>query len=198
MMSARYWDGDTFERHGREFRVEFPYDLSIDAPWEREDGHGPVSGWRYGDSCTGRPVKAPGERVLCTDRRSFRAYDFAGALKLAAKDGWGLGDEDRQKLAARLGREPTRREIQVQAVEQDFDRLRRWCANDWGYVGVIVTDTATGQVESLWGIESDATDYLAEVAHELADEIARRNDWTDETRRERAEWAARDVLTEAA
>lgn len=36
-------DNDTFEHKGRTFRVEFPYDDDAGAPWDREDGHGPVS-----------------------------------------------------------------------------------------------------------------------------------------------------------
>jgi hypothetical protein len=194
-MKTRYWDGDTFERHGRTFKVELPYDDDRDAPWDREDGHGPVSDWRRVDSCTGRPTKAPGERVIYRDGRDYRTYDFAAALRMAAADGWGLSDEDRAKLAQRLGRDPTKREVQVQAVEQDYQRLQAWCCDEWGYVGVVVADTATGDRESLWGIESDCEDYIVEVAHEMADEIADRNDWTSEKRAERAEWAARDVVT---
>lgn len=195
-MTTRYWDGDTFERHGRTFKVALPYDDDRDAPWDREDGHGPVSDWRSTrDSYTGYPVKEPGERILFRDGRDYRTYDFAEALRIAARDGWGLCDEARAKLATRLGREPTRREVQVQAVEDDFQRLRAWCNDEWGYIGVVVTDTETGDRESLWGIESDCEDYIAETAHELADQIADRNDWTDEGRAERAEWAARDVVT---
>lgn len=56
-------------------------------------------------------------------------------------------------------------------------RVRGWYNDDWTYVGVVVeahypqpcghTDTVT---ESLWGIESDAGDYFAEVIGELMDQ----------------------------
>ncbi len=55
----------------------------------------------------------------------------------------------------------------LRAVEADYQRLRRYLAGDWEYVGVVVTD-ADGNTESLGGIESDADEYLETVAHELA------------------------------
>lgn len=170
-MRRIYFDNDTFERNGRTFSVEFPYDDRGDAPWDREDGHGPVTGW------TSR-AKAPGERVLNSDRSSHRYYDFQEAMRIALRDGWGLCEADKAKLAAKLGREPTRRQIAAEAVERDYDHLRRWCNDQWSFVGVVVrlVSDDVEESESLWGIESDAYDYLAEVAHELADEINSRLD----------------------
>jgi hypothetical protein len=61
----------------------------------------------------------------------------------------------------------------------DFERLRAWCNDEWCWAGVIVTpfceccgDYAEARAESLWGIESDAGDYLHEVAEELAEQVA--------------------------
>lgn len=124
-------------------------------PWENEDGHGPVSDW------TTRSKRA-GELVLNRDRGSFRYYDFAAAVALARRDGW--GEEGR-----------TAGERAAHAAQADYDRLRRWCNDDWSYVGVIVTAYAEDgrklDSSSLWGIESDAGDYLAEVAKELTEEL---------------------------
>ena len=124
-------------------------------PWDNEDGHGPVSKW------TTRSKRA-GELVLCRDYRSFRYYDFAAAVALARQDGWGG-----------MGR--TAGERAAHAAKADYDRLRRWCNGDWGYVGVVVTaydedDRELGS-SSLSGIESDAGDYLTEVAKELTEEL---------------------------
>lgn len=73
----------------------------------------------------------------------------------------------------------TRRQKAARAVEVNFQRLRAWCNDQWSYVGVIVTpicphcgEAASSQSESLWGIESDCSDYIEEVAHELADQLA--------------------------
>lgn len=66
-----------------EFTITLEHDDSHGAPWDEEDGHGDVSDWTSRD-------KLPGELVLSTDRRSKRFYDFAGACKLAIKDGWGF------------------------------------------------------------------------------------------------------------
>lgn len=72
---------------------------------------------------------------------------------------------------------PSARAYAAAAAMADFDRLRRWCAGHWCYVGVVVElcddegETVGGYSASLWGIESDAGDYLEEVARELADEV---------------------------
>lgn len=181
---------DTIELDGRTFKVEVIPDDSMGAPWDEHDGHGVVSDWT-------RREKRPGERVLCSDRDSHRYYDIAETMKLARKDGWGLEEEALAKLADRLGRKPTKREITAAAVEQDFDRLRRWCEGDWYWVGVAVTllddeGEETDERDSLWGIESDCEDYLEEVASELAEEILSR---VNEETAEREHWAARDVRT---
>lgn len=147
--------GETIEgRVGRyQVKAELVRDHDTTPPWEREDGHGPVSEWTSRD-------KQPGERVLCSDRGNKRFYDFAGAVVIAKRDGWDsepYGTGTRGQKAAR-------------AVERDFERLRRWCNDQWNYVGVVVT-VSREKVElgsaSLWGIESDAGDYLTETALEL-------------------------------
>lgn len=138
------------------------HDDSADAPWENSDGHGPVSKW------TDRE-KAPGERVLAEGRHNKRYYDFAEAMRIAKRDGWGCaggkleGETDGQYAA--------------RAVEEDFKFLRSWCRDDWQYVGVIVEvsreDVELGKA-SVWGVECNVpgTDnaYLLETANELLPE----------------------------
>ena len=156
-------DGDTFEHKGQTFRVQFEHDGTHGAPWEEEEGHGPVRKSRIGYS--GRPAKAPNERVLWSDRHSALLYDFAEAVRIAKRDGWG----------APPFKTGTKGERAVRAVEADFKRLKYWCNDEWSYVGVIVhlldDDGASIESASLWGVESDAGEYIAEVAKELADEI---------------------------
>jgi hypothetical protein len=162
------YDGSTFEHKGREFTVTFPREDGQDAPWDWCDGHGPVSDWTTRD-------KLPGERVLHSDRSSKRYYDIAEATRIAKRDGWGLGKEEEAKLAQRLGRRPTQKQIIAEAVERDFDYLRGWCSDDWTYVTVLV-EHESGETESLGMIESSESAYLEETAHELADEICHRLD----------------------
>jgi hypothetical protein len=55
------------------------------------------------------------------------------------------------------------------AAMADFERLRGWCNDEWHWCGVVVT-LNTGGTEheaSLWGIESDADDYIEEVISDL-------------------------------
>ncbi len=159
---------DTIEVNGRQYAVEIVPDEGHEAPWSAEDGHGPVTGWTT-------LAKRPGEMLLNEDHGSRRFYDFAAAVKIARRDGWGLSSEERQRLAERLGRAPTPGDIAHAAALADFERLRAWCNDDWHYVGVVVRQAdacrCCGPRASLWGIESDAGDYLAEVAQELAAEL---------------------------
>jgi hypothetical protein len=176
------YDGQTFELRGMTFRFRTEADTDHGAPWEEEDGHGPVSEWRRSSDYTGRPAKRAGERMLCNDGRghgSARFYDVREAMRIAKRDGWGISEPERAKLAAKLGREPTRGDICARAVEMDFDYLRRWCNDDWSYIGVIVElldedEEPTGEGEALWGVGSDSSEYIDETAHELAGEIAHR------------------------
>jgi len=161
-------DSFDFEHNGRSYTAEIHDDTDHGPPWLEEDGHGPVSDW------TTR-AKLPGERVLHSDRHSRRFYDWQEAMAIAKRDGWGLAPAEVAKLAADLGRQPTRGEITAEAVRRDFEHLRAWCNDDWSYVGVVVRQVdacgCCGVSESLWGIESDAGDYLQEVARELAEEV---------------------------
>jgi hypothetical protein len=163
------YDNDEFERGGRTFTFKTEGDDSHGAPWEEEDGHGVVSDWTRRD-------KAPSERVLHADRSSKRYYDVAATMRIARKDDWGLCDADKAKLAKKLGRTPTHGDIVAEAVDRDYEHMRRWCADLWQYVGVIVTHEESGECESLWGIESEDDDYLEMTAHDLADEINARLD----------------------
>ena len=151
-------DTTTAEHDGWTFAAEVHRDDSFGAPWLEHDGHGEVTDWTTRD-------KAPGELVLCSDRGSKRYYDFAGACALALRDGWNCppyeieGETPRQKAA--------------RAARHNFEVLRAWCNDEWFWCGIVVTVSRDG-IElgsaSLWGIESDCTDYHEEVINELIQE----------------------------
>ena len=158
------YDGDTFEHRGYTFHVRIEPDQDHGAPWEENDGHGIVSEWTTRD-------KAPGERVLASDRSHRRYYDVVETLAIAKRDGWGTADGRRDGESAKA--------YAARAVEADFEYLRRWCADDWQYVGVIVSAVdEDGNPDddlslSLWGVES-LNDHPSEIARELADELMAR------------------------
>lgn len=140
----------------RAFLVESFYDDDSAAPWEEEDGHGPVSDWTARD-------KRPGELVLCSDGTKRRYYDANEARKIALMDGWTISG-NRQDID--------------KAVKKDFDYLRSWCDGSWYYICIKVTPlTREGdQLESLskhlCGLGSDGEDYIVQCAHELAESIS--------------------------
>jgi hypothetical protein len=203
------FDDNLIEVQGLSFRIDVEPDVDSGPPWKECDGHGPVSEWRSKGWRFHRPKRA-GERILCcSDHGSYRTYDMAEANRIARHDGWGLSDKPLAELTRRLGRVPTRGEIRAEAVERDFDFLRRWCADDWHYVGVNVTlmiEDEDGELaeydgpmrsrfhDALWGVEdSSGGVYVREVAQEMAGHIA------SLYRKEQAEtlaWAERDVMTE--
>lgn len=168
-MKRTLYNEDTFEYRGRTFKIEIEHDADMGEPWKEHDGHGLVSDWTTRD-------KTPGERILVKDGESYRYYDNQETLKLARRDGWGIGEEETALLASRLGRTPTKREITAEAVEQDYRRMRGWCLDEWYWVYVRVTmlnedGEETDARASLGGIESDSQEYISnEVANELADE----------------------------
>ena len=69
----------------------------------------------------------------------------------------------------------TPREYAARAARADYEYLRKWCNDEWSYVGVVVRRAdacpCCGETESLWGVESNAGDYLREVAEELAEQL---------------------------
>jgi len=162
---------DLIELEGNKFRVSIEPDDYCAAPWDRDDGHGPVSEWKHHSFGMGtKPPKAPGEMILVWDRGAYRTYDFAEAVRIAKRDGWDAAPYDATETPGQKAHK---------AAMADFNCLRQWCDGQWSYVGVIVEllddeGDATGETESLWGIESDAGEYLDETAKELAGEILHR------------------------
>lgn len=192
-----------FDRHPARFSFALPNGLLVTVsterddtsgtPWERSEGHGPVSNWERRD-------KRSGERLLSSDGPDKRFYDYAEAIRIAKRDGWGVSEEVKAKLAAKLGRAPTKGEIAAQAVERDFEFLRSWCADEWEYLGVTVTlkdsNGKTVAEDSLWGIESCENPgygyYWHEVAAEMVNTLGKAQ---EEEVTERAHWEARDTVT---
>lgn len=159
-------DGDTFEHDGRTFRFRTEWDDCGEAPWERCEGHGPVTDWTTRD-------KRPGEMILNSDGRSRRFYDFAEAVRIARRDNWGWlpgrlaywqnpdgtwsahvaphmatparyeatrGDVNAAISAVYAAHRATMtpRAYAAGAAMRDFERLRDWCNDGWHYVGVVV------------------------------------------------------------
>lgn len=168
---------DTITIDGLTFRVELVIDADQTHPWEQEEGHGPVRE-ASADYYTGVVKKAPGERVLIQSQGDAWLYDWSQAIRIASRDGWGVDEKAIAELTARRGRKPRAREIAAEAVRLDFERMRAWLEDRWYYVAVIVTLLDTDKrplptyQRSLFGIESDATDYIAEVAQDLAAKLS--------------------------
>ena len=200
------YENDTFKVMGLTFRFNTEWDEFSEPPWERSDGHGPVSDVRYHPFGYGaKPPKAPGERLLYWDKGYYRTYDWAEATRIAKRDGWGLADRNRSALTLALGRAPTNGEIAAEAVRLDFKFLRDWCEDRWHYIGVLVTLLVPDEdgdfvvyagplhaVDALWGVEDNDPKYVKEVAYELAEGVA--HAYLKECS-ERDYWAHRDVTT---
>ena len=199
----RLYDGDIFEKDGREYLVQFSRDDFHGAPWKECDGHGRI---RESFNYYGTPEKRAGEIVIHSNRGNHWIYDFAGTIKDARRDGWGLSADDLERLRADLGRAPTRREIVACAVRRDMEFCAAWLDNQWEYVVVNVSHVirddddsfSIGENECIGGVET-WRDYHMECAHDLADDLAHRlREMEDAEKREQIEreyWQSRDVLT---
>ena len=149
---------DIFEHEGKRFRVYHEHDTDSGPPWENSDGHGPVRSSHGAD-------KRACERLLAKNQHTHWYYNWQDACKQARKDGWNAPPYDAPNRIER-------------AVQADFDFLRGWLTDDWHYVGVCVAmvndddeDITEKYENALWGIESNAGEYLDEVAHELAGQV---------------------------
>jgi hypothetical protein len=169
MFTAKMFSANVYDRQRAEFAVTLDngaelravatifHDDDSEAPWERCDGHGPVSDWTTRD-------KRPGELVLSRDGHSKRFYDYAEACRIARAEGWGHGPDIEGESA---------RQKAARAALADYENLRAWCNDQWSYVGVAVRIwlddmPLTGEYDAaLWGIESNSgEDYIAQVAGE--------------------------------
>lgn len=158
---ANVYAGETIEftHNGRDYVATIEHDESHGAPWEEHDGHGDVSEWTTRD-------KLPGEIVLTTERHGKRFYDFAGACKIARRDGWGFmpGGLKTEKLRNGYWRATgaglvshsrdinaatsdvykrhrasmTARQYAAGAAMADYECLRKWCNDQWFFCGVVV------------------------------------------------------------
>jgi hypothetical protein len=161
-----------FEHAGMRFRWKLEDDTTMGRPWDEHDGHGPVRVINMRQSGE-RVEKRPGERVLYVGgwHEYTFVYDWQAAVQIALRDGWGAPEGH-----FRPGSNPTRRQVAAAAAQADFDRLRGWITNAWGWVGVVVEllddQDEVADTASLWGIESDSPGYHLEVAQELAEELA--------------------------
>lgn len=151
----------TCEKDGFIATARIADNRDMDPPWENSDGHGPVTGWLS-------RAKNSGERVLSSDHGRHRYYNFAEAVKLAKRNGWGYKDA-----------KGTPSQIAAEAAERDFKVLKAWCDDEWTYCGIVISVSRNGvtlddHAASLWGIElnfpGSANEYLTEVANELLPE----------------------------
>lgn len=158
-------DGDTIkaEFEGFQFTATVYHDDDTGEPWKENDGHGPVTNWV-------RRAKLPGELILNSDGTSYRYYDFAEAVKIAKRDGWGV-------KGGKLENE-TSGQYAARAARHDFEVLNAWCNDQWHWCGVCVT-VSKNDVQlvekydcALWGIEANYpgsdNSYLLDVANEYA------------------------------
>lgn len=164
-ITAPEYVGDTItlQQGAWTFTCTMESDDDSDAPWDREEGHGPVHQRRRWEDGSGNPIKEPGELHL----GNGWFYDYQEACRIARRDGWDAKPYN-------TGQE-TKRQQAAKAARADYERLRDWCNDEWSYVGFIVRlkHAVTGvelASSSLWGIESDCGSYGDTVCAELMEQ----------------------------
>lgn len=189
---------ETIEHLGVTVRIEYFHDADAGMPWENSDGHGPVrkTTHRHGVNWSTNGDKRPGERPMnYPDRNEYQFYyDWQAAMRIAKRDGWNAEPYDAPNKALR-------------AVQADFDFLRSFLNEEWGYVGIVCTvldaeGEETTDADSCWGFET-FKDYHLTAGKELAESLAesvhetKRKNWRAALceARNRKYWASRDVVT---
>lgn len=226
---------DTFELEGLTFKVEFPDDEDAGPPWEQGDGYGIVSDWTRRDKKPGEVVlstdrsskrfydwqatnkKAKEEGWGLTDEHQAELLQRLRGIgtRYVSKSEYRVINNIRSpKLTFEEFVGPvkplTAGEIRAEAVRRDFEFHRKWCADQWSYVGVVVTlmvEDEDGELvesedpelsDSLWGVET-YDDYHVEVAYENADNIIRvfhdKMAKAEVEKIERLYWETRGVVT---
>jgi hypothetical protein len=148
---------ETFTQEGRTYTVRTEHD-SDTSPLDGDGNGEDVTGWTTRD-------KRAGELVIAQDYPHKRFYDFAGACKKALAEGW-----DAVPCHAAFPGE-TRKQQAARAALANFNYLRRWFADEWAFVVVIVEDE-DGNAQALGGVEDSDPAYIDEVAQELASQLA--------------------------
>lgn len=150
------------EINGLKFRTSAEFDPDHGVPWEESDGWGVI------------------DRTPSADHIGDGwFYHQPESLARAIDEEWGVPEPVRQRLHRQLQREPTRSEILHEAVRIDRAAAAAYIAGEWHYVTVTVEllnldGDGTGLTAALGGVESNAPDYIASVAVELAEELAAR------------------------
>jgi hypothetical protein len=160
---------ESLTHKGHNFTVEIDRDTDMGHPWHEHDGHGYVN-----ESSTRHAAREGNKRPLNQpDRGQYQFYyDMKASTDRARRDGWGLSDDDLTQLTANLGKSPTKSQIVAQAVENDFQFMRKYLAGDVCWWVVTVTHDDSGQSESVGGVLcEDGEQYLDDVARELAEHI---------------------------
>ena len=167
---AKIYDGSTVTVNGIDFTVSIEPDYDCGLPWKEMDGLGIIRQSSKNHSC-GYSDKKPGERPMNSpDRNCYQFYyDVQATIKKAIAEGWGLSDEHKQMLSARLGRQPTKREIIQKAVDADFEFCAGFINNDWQYYNVsIFPEGEENEYQyCLGGVDDYVDSYPGEVALEL-------------------------------
>lgn len=163
LLPSRYsaYDGEEITElpNGWKIKVEFQHDGDFGPPWKDCDGMGVIKESSYG---------TPGEYgeyddwILNSDHRWCRYYDWKATLPEAMRDGW-----DSKPYGTRRGKEKA-----IAAMKSTYEYLRRWCNDDWWYVGLIVTLLDENEEElgedSCWGFESESMDYITDQVRDWA------------------------------
>lgn len=159
VMPSQYgaYDGEEITElpNGWKIKVKFQHDEDYGPPWKEHDGHGETYETRYSEDHMD-------DWCLNSERYNYRYYDWKATLPKAIKECWD---------AAPYG-VGTKQERAMRAMKADCDALRRWCDDDWWWVGMIVTllDENDEELdeESCWGYESNCIDYLCSEARAWA------------------------------
>lgn len=209
---------ETHEHRGHTITVVWYRDYDLGPPWKEHDGHGIVSEWTTRDKRPGERVLVSDrsshrfydfEETVKIAKRD--KWGFLPSKLQTGRDepgnpdnlaGWArCGDyyahhpenfnRAIESVFAQHRASMTLKQYVAGAVEKDFEWMKRWCEDDWFWVGrtVSISDMDYDEGSSLWGIDSDA---IEEYTKEAIDEAVR---YIDNELSESHDAACRDIAT---
>lgn len=168
------FDGE-FEQGGIQFRYKVQQGDGYGYPWTEHDGYGEIRCVPNFD----RGDKKPGEVVLWSEGRYAYLYDVQDTTKKNMGN-WGLAPDEHAKLTAKLGKEPTKKQIMARAVEKDMEFCRRYLEGHimwldvtcWPMYEDASDDENYAEKQTIGGTLGEfGDDHLEELAKEIAGTI---------------------------
>jgi hypothetical protein len=135
--------------------IKLPFGFELKLETQHDDGVNPFDDHYFGKlvECSENSLSEHfGKWLVYTSQNRVCYYDWVDTLKGVIKDF-------------------PNRERAMQAMRNECERMHAYCADQWAYIGIVVTLYRNDEKidrDSVWGIESDDEGYITSVSRGMA------------------------------